>query len=455
MSDLLLDLSQKPQFKRVVKTLGLPVPTPPMLARNPEGYTERPLAGEQVMLYSSESSPLAQAITDAVTSTGAEIVSASDFDAETKQRFKAIVFDAGAIESTADLDELYAFFHPLMRSISSSGRVLVVGLDPNHAETASQAAARQALEGFMRSVAKEIGKKGATSQLLWVAPDATDRLLGPVRFVLSPHSAYVNSQPLRVSASTDAPELSLTESLAGKTVLVTGAARGIGAATARRLAKEGARVVCLDLPHDQAKLTKVASEIGGDSLPLDLTSSQAPVRIAAFLKSKHGGVDVIVHNAGVTRDKTLARMREEQWNLALDVNLRAVEKVNTYLLENDVINEHGSIVCLSSIAGIAGNMGQTNYAAAKAGVIGYVRFMAKELAGKNIRINAVAPGFIETRMTDAMPAAVREVARRMNALSQGGRPIDVAEAITFFGSNNSHGLTGQVLRVCGGMMIGA
>jgi 3-oxoacyl-[acyl-carrier protein] reductase len=147
-------------------------------------------------------------------------------------------------------------------------------------------------------------------------------------------------------------------------------------------------------------------------------------------------------------------MRPEQWELAIDVNLRAVERVTTAMLDAGTVREHGRFVCLSSIAGIAGNMGQSNYASAKAGLIGFVEFMADRLADKGMTINAVAPGFIETRMTAEIPIATREVGRRMNNLSQGGQPIDVAEAITFFASPASQGVTGQVLRVCGGMMMG-
>lgn len=473
MSDLLLELSQNPQFRKLVKTTGLPLPMPPQLARGDGGYVDNFLEGKTVALWSKAGSDAATRLLPVLSAAGASIqvpegVELSDMaealgveigtlSTEEVGALDAIVFDGTTLESTQELDALHTFFGPIIRALGMSGRVLILGRPASDAENASQAAVSGALEGFMRSVAKEIGKKGSTAQLLRVSKNAEDRLEGPVRFFLSPYSAYVDGQPMRVCTRVegDAIGLPFTEALAGKVALVTGAARGIGKATAKRLAAEGAHVIALDLPFDTEALTAVAKEVGGDSLPLDLTSEDAAQRIENFVKARHGGLDIVVHNAGVTRDKTLARMSPEQWQLALDVNLRAVEKVTAHLLDTDAIRANGRIVCLASVAGIAGNMGQTNYAASKSGLISYVRYMATPLAAKGICINAIAPGFIETRMTAAIPVAVREVGRRLNNLSQGGRPIDVAEAITFLSSPGAIGISGQVLRVCGGMMLGA
>ena len=147
-------------------------------------------------------------------------------------------------------------------------------------------------------------------------------------------------------------------------------------------------------------------------------------------------------------------MRIEHWNQAIDVNLGAVARITDALLEG-TLHDGGRLVFLSSIAGIAGNMGQTNYAASKSGVIGLVKSISASVADRGITANAVAPGFIETRLTDAIPVVIREVARRMNSLSQGGKPTDVAQAINFFSSPNALGVSGQVLRVCGGSLVGA
>ncbi len=188
---------------------------------------------------------------------------------------------------------------------------------------------------------------------------------------------------------------------------------------------------------------------------LDVTDEDAPARISDHLLEHHGGVDVVVHNAGVTRDKTLARMSEEQWDIVIGINLTAPERINEELLAREAIRENGRIVCVSSMSGIAGNPGQTNYAASKAGVIGMVHAMAPEVGKKRLTINAVAPGFIETQMTAAMPIATREAGRRMSSLAQGGLPVDVAEAIAWYASPGSGGLNGTVVRVCGQSLVGA
>jgi 3-oxoacyl-[acyl-carrier protein] reductase len=214
-------------------------------------------------------------------------------------------------------------------------------------------------------------------------------------------------------------------------------------------------VVCLDIPSSGDALAAVANAVHGSALQLDLTTADAPSRLAAYLRERHGRVDVVVHNAGITRDRTLARMAPEQWTSVLDVNLRAPERVTEVLLAGDLIGDGGRIVCVSSISGIAGNRGQTNYATSKAGIVGLVSAWAPVLAARGITVNAVAPGFIETRLTAAMPVTVREAGRRMNSLAQGGLPMDVAEAIAWLAEPGSAGVTGQVVRVCGQSLLGA
>ena len=200
-------------------------------------------------------------------------------------------------------------------------------------------------------------------------------------------------------------------------------------------------------------------ELDGDHLTLDITAKDAPQRIARHLTEKHGGVDVVVHNAGITRDKKLANMAStdsggDRWNAVLNVNLVAPERISRELLDQGVIRENGRIIGVASIAGIAGNVGQTNYATSKAGVIGLVDSLADELK-HGITINAVAPGFIITQMTAAVPFATREVGQRLNSLSQGGLPVDVAETIAWYADPRSTAVNGNVVRVCGQMMLGA
>jgi 3-oxoacyl-[acyl-carrier protein] reductase len=243
--------------------------------------------------------------------------------------------------------------------------------------------------------------------------------------------------------------------LAAKIALVTGASRGIGESIAEVLARDGAHVVGVDVPAQEQQLQSVTGRLGGSALTLDITDDDAPARIAAYLLESHGGVDVVVHNAGVTRDKTLGRMTEDVWRTVIDINLIAPHRIDRELFGRQAVRDNGRVVCVSSISGIAGNAGQTNYATSKAGVIGIVEAYSRPLAERRCTVNAVAPGFIETQMTAVMPIATREAGRRMNSLQQGGLPVDVAETIAWFASPGSAGVNGNVTRVCGQSLIGA
>jgi 3-oxoacyl-[acyl-carrier protein] reductase len=213
--------------------------------------------------------------------------------------------------------------------------------------------------------------------------------------------------------------------------------------------------VALDVPQQGDALADVTNRIGGETLQIDITADGAPAAIVDHLRDRHGGVDVVVHNAGVTRDKTLGRMSEDQWDMVLAINITAQERINAALLDGDTLRKNGRIVSVSSQSGIAGNAGQTNYATSKAAVIGMVHSLAPEVAKRPATINAVAPGFIETQMTAAMPTFTREAGRRLNSMSQGGLPIDVAETIAWMASPASGGVNGNVVRVCGQSLLGA
>lgn len=448
MRDVLMQAQNTPFLKDILKAAGLPSPVALKRGRGP--YETVPLTGMTVVLGGA--GPARGMLEDAVVRAGARLV----VELPPEERADALVLDATGFATPADLTQLHSFFHPRVGTLARNGRVLVVTGNPATAPGVAQATARRAVEGFVRSLGKELGKKGATANLLYVDDDAHDRLVWPVRFFLSNRSAYVDGQPLTVTARTAAAHaVPPAMVFRGKVALVTGAARGIGEATARRLAADGAHVVCLDVPGDLKNLNATAESVGGTALPLDIRAEDTPGRLVAFVKEKWGGLDVVVHNAGITRDKTLARMDESLWNLVLDINLNAILAVDEALLGADVLRADGRVVCLSSIGGIAGNPGQTNYGATKAGLIAYVAARSAQGAARGITFNAVAPGFIETRMTDAMPVMVREVGRRLNSLSQGGRPEDVAEAITFLASPAAVGLSGQVLRVCGQSLVGA
>jgi 3-oxoacyl-[acyl-carrier protein] reductase len=266
----------------------------------------------------------------------------------------------------------------------------------------------------------------------------------------------VSGQVVRIGTSDQDPgEIDWEHPLAGRVALVTGAARGIGEAIAVTLARDGAHVVGLDVPPLAEQLEAVARRIGGSVMTLDITAPDAPAQLSARLRDEHGGVDVVAHNAGITRDRTLGRMDEDTWGAVIAVNLSSAERIDSALLGDDVIRPNGRIVCVSSISGIAGNAGQSNYATSKAGVIGMVQSMAPVVARHGLTINAVAPGFIETQMTARMPFAVREAGRRMNSMAQGGLPSDVAETVAWFASPGSAGVNGNVVRVCGQSLLGA
>jgi 3-oxoacyl-[acyl-carrier protein] reductase len=279
-----------------------------------------------------------------------------------------------------------------------------------------------------------------------------------LRFLLSARSAYVDGQVVRIEAVSDdaivVPE-DWERPLAGRVAAVTGAARGIGEAIATVLADQGAHVVCIDVPSAAEALSGVANRIGGTSLALDITDPTAPGRLADNTAERHGRVDVFVHNAGITRDKTLARMPREAWDAVIDVNLSSQERINDALLERDLLGVGGRLVSVSSASGIAGNRGQSNYATSKAGIIGMVGALAGPMRERRATVNAVAPGFIETAMTAEMPVAAREAGRRTSSLVQGGQPVDVAETIAWLASPASGGVNGNVVRVCGQALIGA
>ncbi|MBU2696450.1 3-oxoacyl-ACP reductase [Nocardioides sp. WV_118_6] len=448
MSDKYQGFVSSPIGKILVKNLGLPNPVE--LDRYTAGD---PLVQGTVLVGGT--GRLAESLPGLLDLIGV----ASTTAAEDGQKLKGLVFDATGLQDAGDLVALRDFFTPVLRSLEPCARVVVLGTPPEQTKGGERIAQR-ALEGFTRSLGKELGR-GATSQLVYVAEGQEAAATSTLAFLLSPKSAYVSGQVVRIGAHGKATTTAVddwTQPLAGKVALVTGASRGIGEAIARVLHRDGATVVGVDVPQAASELQALMNELEGDWLTLDITGKDAPQRIAHHLKEKHGGVDVVVHNAGITRDRKLANMaandKGDRWTSVIAVNLTAPELITRELLDQGVVNKGGSIVGVASIAGIAGNVGQTNYAASKAGVIGLVDSFADELKD-GITINAVAPGFIITQMTAAVPFATREVGQRLNAMSQGGLPVDVAETIAWYANPASSGVNGNVVRVCGQMMLGA
>jgi 3-oxoacyl-[acyl-carrier protein] reductase len=442
--------------KSLATLLGLPRPA--NLRRYVAG---QPLLVGPAIVRGVGDAPLLPEIQRIMTSTDVDVLTtqadsshpASGFGS----RLGAVVIDVSAARAVEDLESLRAVLTPSLRRLDACARIVLVGTPPESMQEPAAAATQQALEGIIRSVAKEL-RDGATANLIYAGERSGAALESPLRFLLSARSSYVDGQVVRV-ASADVTPTDWGQPFQGQVVVVTGAARGIGASIVEVFARDGAHVICLDVPAAGDALARVANRIGGTALQLDITAADAGKRIAAHVAQRHGGkLDVLVHNAGITRDKLLANTDTERWDSVLGVNLVAQLRMNKVLLDparKGGLVDGGRIVAVSSTSGIAGNRGQANYAASKAGVIGMVQSLSARVADRGITVNAVAPGFIETEMTARMPLATREVGRRINSLGQGGQPVDVGETIAWLAARASAGVTGQVVRVCGQSLLGA
>ena len=368
----------------------------------------------------------------------------------------SVILVLDEIASPADLGPLVLPLAGAMRSLAPGARVVTISR-PAGDEDPARDAARGGVEGFLRSLAHEM-RSGATANGLLVEDDVAleaPSVIGALRFFLSARSAFITGQFLTVSSAAGSATADRALPLAGRTALVTGAARGIGAAIARTLAADGARLVVLDVPGAGTELSRLANELRAVPIQLDVTAEGAGGRLVAALRERGLSLDAVVLNAGITRDKLLANMTADRWDPVLAVNITSQISLTDALIDaGDVLGEQPRVVSLASTSGIAGNRGQTNYAASKAGVIAFVDALAARLEPLDGTANAVAPGFIETEMTAKMPALTREIARRLNSLQQGGLPVDVAEAISFLASAEAGGIRGETLRVCGQNMVG-
>ncbi|SNU02320.1 3-oxoacyl-[acyl-carrier protein] reductase [Ruaniaceae bacterium KH17] len=441
MADKYIDFISGGFGKKLAKQLGLPQP---VKLRRYE--PNAPLVPGPVHVVSPDGAPL-ETLISAMGATAKSTLREGE-------KWGAVVVDLTGIAHPRDLSELVLALGGTLRGLATCGRIVTISRTP--AGDVNQQAARAAVEGFLRSLAKEL-RAGATANGIMIADGvAIDSIsvAGALKFLLSGRSAFVDGQFIRVSGEGSADP---GRSLEGKVAAVTGAARGIGAEIARVLAREGATVVAIDVPQAGEGLAKTANAVRGTALPLDVTAPDAADQIYAHASERHGGLDIVIHNAGILRDKLLANMKPDKWDDLIAVNITAPLTMNERFVElarEGKLGESPRFISLASTSGIAGNRGQTNYGAAKAGLIGMTEALAPTLAEIGGTVNAVAPGFIETDMTASIPTVSRQIFRRTSSLQQGGLPVDVAETIAFLVSPAAGGINGTTVRVCGQNLVG-
>jgi len=456
--DLYADLVRTGPGAAAARRLGLPRPA--VLRRHADG---QPLLAGPALVLTTGSEPsvfrtreAAGALAPVLRGAGARVVEGAQVDHD--ERLGAVVVDATGAARVGDLAALGLALGPAVRRLRPSARVVVVGPAPASAGDPEAAAVAQGLEGVVRTAGKEL-RAGATANLLRLAPGAAVAdVAGPMLFLLSARSAFVDGQVVEVAAAERVPAHG-QQPLEGSVAVVTGAARGIGRATAQVLARQGARVVAVDVPAASGDLAATANAVRGRALALDVTAPDAPARLVEHLGAEldraEGRRLVVVHNAGITRDRLLVNLDAPRWDAVLGVNLGAPLRLTAALLDAGLLGEGARVIGVSSTSGLAGNRGQANYAASKAGVAGWVRALDPQLAAVGATANAVAPGFVETEMTAKIPPLLRQLGRRTASLQQGGRPVDVAETVAWLAEPASAGVRGQVVRVCGQALVGA
>lgn len=473
--DLLLDIGKSQIARQMVKKLKIPLNLPTILDRDENPWTDLPLKGLVLGVGGDRKAKSIELLRALVIGAGAQASQVYGSAA----KLNGLIFDATQTRTVQDLGLIYDFIKPRIQSLTPHARIVILTQfcdsfpSPPNID-AEAAAVSRSLLGFAKSLGKELGRKGTTVNIIEVKKDSLTKefLSWPLVFFLSKRSAFISGQRLRMGLKSTGSQNNtqngvfneivlapFKESLKGKKALVTGAAHGIGKEICRWLSLEGAEIVGLDHPVEKDALALAMEKINGKHFLANLLDPHSFPKIQMWVEKEMGSIDIVVSNAGLTRDKTLARMPRDYWDDVLQVNLKAtIDLIESLILkpqsQSRLIAPSGRIILMSSISGLSGNAGQTNYAAAKAGLIGFIKHLAPLLHEQGITINAIAPGFIETRMTAKMPLAIREFARRFNALNQGGLPSDVAQAACFLSSPGAFAITGQTLRVCGLNYVG-
>ena len=425
----------------VVTKLPLPIAIPADLRRAPVQPLPRPLRALDASVITAPSvheSPLAAALEAA----GATV----QLGAPTGP-CDIVVLHVGHPASYEIVLELHALLRDAVSALRKNGRLVIMA-------PSGDGIIAGALHGFVRSLSREIGRRGVTVNAI-TAPDASTAA-ATVVFLASDRASFVTAQSYELQGGVCPAAPAVKPEVA----VVTGAARGIGASIARFLAAAGYRMALLDIESQRDAGQALCEELGGEPagmvfIPCDVSDSDAAdgaLQRARSL-SPQGTLDVLVNNAGITRDRTFAKMTPQEWSAVMAVNLRAVVEVTR--IAKDRLAEGARVVNISSVTGFAGNFGQTNYGAAKGGVIGFTRHASRELEALGITVTAVAPGFIETAMTARMPLVNREMAKQMTSLAQAGTPQDVAAVVEFLARREAWPLRGQVVRADGGMYFGA
>lgn len=393
-----------------------------------------------------------------------DIIAAAGGMPANSTKTNSVICDARGIRNPENLTLLQSKLQEPISKLSRNGRVVVITNNPATfvgRDAVASAASAAGLHGFVKSLAKEFAPKGVTANTIAISEgaDACQGLAGPLNFFLSNRSSFITGQSLKLTNNTlfrinDRPEEMF--SLRGKRVVLTGASRGIGAYTAKLFKAEGADLLLVDHPSMEKALSEFAGKLMCPSLVLDVADANTPSALKVGILNSFGDhrVDVVIHNAGITRDKSYKNMTPDLFKSVIDVNLSSIIRMDNMLF-SDCLRPGSRMVYLSSISGIAGTFGQTNYSCSKAGVMGYVSSLGATVGDHGVGVNAVAPGFIETEMTGKIPLVIRNVGRHMNALLQGGYPVDVAEALLFLSTPAAVGLNGNTLRVCGNHLLGA